>query len=102
VSVFGTFRCKCFKIECGKIKKFTFRVTQCTYLKPVAGRDKYHLFNEATKCISNHDVVFCENIFKVSNEHTTIATPSYVRSDTVFINNSISTQPDDIKDDLTN
>jgi hypothetical protein len=52
--------------------------------------------------ISRHDVVFCENIFKVSNEHITIATPPYVRSDTVFMNNSTSTWPDDIKDDLAN
>jgi hypothetical protein len=49
--------------------------------------------------ISSH-VVFCENIFKVSNEHITI--PPYVRSDTVFVDNSTSTQPDDIEDDLTN
>jgi hypothetical protein len=52
--------------------------------------------------ISNHDVVFCENIFKVFNEHTTIATPPYVGSDTVFMDNSTSAQPDDIEDDLTN
>jgi hypothetical protein len=36
--------------------------------------------------ISSRDVVFCENIFKVSNKHITIATPPYVRSDTVFMN----------------
>jgi hypothetical protein len=52
--------------------------------------------------ISSHDVVFCENIFKVSNEHITIAISSYVGSDTVFMNNSTSTQPDDIEDDLAN
>jgi hypothetical protein len=52
--------------------------------------------------ISSHDVVFRENIFKVSNEHTTITTSSYVRSDTVFMDNSTSTWPDDIEDDLTN
>jgi hypothetical protein len=52
--------------------------------------------------ISSHDVIFCENIFKVSNKHITIATPSYVGSDTVFMDNSISTQPDDIEDDLAN
>jgi hypothetical protein len=52
--------------------------------------------------INSHDVVFYENIFKVSNEHITITIPSYVRSDTVFMDNSTSTQPDDIKDDLTN
>jgi hypothetical protein len=42
-------------------------------------------------------LVFHENIF---NEHTTFATPSYVESDTVFVDNSASTQPDDIEDDL--
>jgi hypothetical protein len=52
--------------------------------------------------ISSHDVVFHENIFKVSNEHITIATPPYVRSDTIFMNNSTSTQLDDIEDDLAN
>jgi hypothetical protein len=103
VSVFCTFRCKCFKVECGKIKKFAFRITQCIYLRPVAGGDGYHLYNEATKCmISSCDVVFCENIFKVSNEHITITTPPYIKSDTVFINNSTSTRSDDIKDDLAN
>jgi hypothetical protein len=70
---------------------------------PVVGRDRYHLYNETTKhMISSYDVVFCENIFKVSNKYTTIATSSYVRSDTVFIDNSTNTQPDDIEDDLTN
>jgi hypothetical protein len=52
--------------------------------------------------ISSCDVVFCENIFKVSNKHITITTSPYVRSDTVFVDNSTSTQPDDIEDDLTN
>jgi hypothetical protein len=52
--------------------------------------------------ISSRDVAFHENIFKVSNEHITIAIPPYVRSDTVFMDNSTSTQPDDIEDDLTN
>jgi hypothetical protein len=52
--------------------------------------------------ISSRDVVFRENIFKVSNEHITIATPPYVRSDTVFVDNSTNTRLDDIKDDLTN
>jgi hypothetical protein len=52
--------------------------------------------------ISSRDVVFRENIFKVSNEHITIATPPYVRSDTVFVDNSTSAWPDDIEDDLTN
>jgi hypothetical protein len=61
------------------------------------------LYNKTTKCmISSHDVVLCENIFKVSNKHITIATPFYVRSDTVFVDNSTSTQPDDIEDNLTN
>jgi Integrase core domain len=46
VSVFHTFRCKCFKIECGKIKKFTFRVTQCIYLEPAAGGDGYCLYKK--------------------------------------------------------
>jgi hypothetical protein len=103
VSVFRTFRCKCFKVERGKIKKFTSRVTQCIYLEPAAGGDGYRLYNKTTKCmISSHDVVFCDNIFKVSNEHITIATPPYVGSDTVFVDNGTSTQPDDIEDDLTN
>jgi hypothetical protein len=103
VSVFHTFRCKYFKVKCGKIKKFAFRITQYTYLGPVAREDRYHLDNEAIKCmISSHDVVFHENIFKVSNEHTTFATSSYVRSDTIFIDNSTSAQLDDIEDDLTN
>jgi hypothetical protein len=52
--------------------------------------------------INSRDVVFCENIFKVSNKHITIATPSYVRSDTVFVDNSTSTRLDNIEDDLTN
>jgi hypothetical protein len=52
--------------------------------------------------ISSRDVVFRENIFKVSNEHITIAISPYVGSDTVFMDNSTSTQPDDIKDNLTN
>jgi hypothetical protein len=52
--------------------------------------------------ISSHDVVFCENIFKVSNEHITIATPFYVRLDPVFVDNSTSAQPNDIEDDLAN
>jgi hypothetical protein len=52
--------------------------------------------------ISNHDVVFCKNIFKVSNKHITIATSSYVGSDTVFMDNSTSTWLDDIEDDLAN
>jgi hypothetical protein len=79
MSVFRTFRCKCFKVKYGKIKKFTFRVTQCIYLVPAAGGDGYHLYNETTKhMISSHDVVFYENNFKVSNEHTTIAIFSYV------------------------
>jgi hypothetical protein len=56
----------------------------------------------STPHTSEHNVVFRENIFKVSNEHITIATPSYVRSDTVFVDNSTSTRPDDIEDDLTN
>jgi hypothetical protein len=47
-------------------------------------------------------VVFCENIFKVSNEHITIATLPYVESDTIFMDNSTSAWPDDIEDDLTN
>jgi hypothetical protein len=51
VSVFCTFRYKCFKVEHGKIKKFAFRVTQCIYLEPVAEGDGYHLYNEATKCM---------------------------------------------------
>jgi hypothetical protein len=52
-------------------------------------RDGYRLYNEVTKCmISSCDVVFHENIFKVSNEYTTIATPPYVGSDTVFVDNS--------------
>jgi hypothetical protein len=50
--------------------------------------------------ISSHDVVFCKNIFKVSNEHITITTLPYVRSDTVFVDNSTSTRPGDIEDDL--
>jgi hypothetical protein len=100
MSVFCTFRCKCFKVERGKI---TFRVTQCIYLRLAAGGDEYHLYNEATKyMISSRDVVFCENIFKVSNEHITIAIPLYVRLDTIFMVNSTSTRPDDIEDDLTN
>jgi hypothetical protein len=90
-------------VECGKIKKFTFRVTQCIYLGPAAGGDGYHLYNKASKyMISSHDVVFCENNFKVSNEHTTIATPSYVGSDTVFMDNITNAWPDDIEDDLAN
>jgi hypothetical protein len=90
-------------VKHGKIKKFTFRVTQCIYLRPAAGGDGYRLYNETIKCmISSCDVVFCENIFKVSNEHITIAISPYVRSDTIFINNSTSTWPDDIEDDLTN
>jgi hypothetical protein len=52
--------------------------------------------------ISSHDVIFCENIFKVSNEYITITTPPYVESDTVFVDNSTSAQSDDIEDDLTN
>jgi hypothetical protein len=52
--------------------------------------------------ISSHDVVFRENIFKVSNKYITIATPSYVRSDTVFVDNSTSAWPDNIEDDLAN
>jgi hypothetical protein len=52
--------------------------------------------------ISSNDVVFRENIFKVSNKHITIITPPYVRSDTVFVDNSTSTQSDDIEDNLTN
>jgi hypothetical protein len=52
--------------------------------------------------ISSCDVVFHGNIFKVSNKHTTITTSPYVRSDTVFMDNSTSTQLDDIEDDLTN
>jgi hypothetical protein len=52
--------------------------------------------------INSCDVVFRENIFKVSNEHITIATPPYVGSDTVFMDNSTSAQPDNIEDDLTN
>jgi hypothetical protein len=52
--------------------------------------------------ISSRDVVFHENIFKVSNEHKTIAISSYVRSDTVFMDNSTSVWPDDIEDNLTN
>jgi hypothetical protein len=104
VSVFHTFGCKCFKIERGKIKKFAFRVTQCIYLRPVAEGDGYHLYNKAIKrMISSRDVVFHENNFKVSNEeYTTITTFSYVRSDTVFMNNSTSAWPDDIEDDLIN
>jgi hypothetical protein len=102
MSVFHTFRCKCFKVERGKIKKFAFRITQCIYLRPAVGRDEYRLYNETIKyMINNHNVVFCENNFKVSNKHT-IAISSYVRLDTVFVNNSTSTQPDNIKDDLTN
>jgi hypothetical protein len=49
VSVFHTFGCKCFKVEGGKIWKFTFRVTQCIYLRPAVGGDRYCLYNEATK-----------------------------------------------------
>jgi hypothetical protein len=52
--------------------------------------------------INSYDVVFYKNIFKVSNEHTTITTLSYVRSDTVFMNNSTSDQSDDIEDYLVN
>jgi hypothetical protein len=52
--------------------------------------------------ISSRDVIFRENIFKVSNEHITITIPFYMRSDTVFVDNSTSTRPDDIEDDLTN
>jgi hypothetical protein len=103
MSVFHTFRYKCFKVEYGKIKKFTFRVIQCIYLRPAAGGDGYRFYNEATKhMISSRDVVFHENNFKVSNEHITSANPSYVESDTVFMNNSASTRSDDIEDDLTN
>jgi hypothetical protein len=84
MSVFCTFGCKCFKIECGKIKKFAFRITQCIYLGLVVGGDGYCLYNEAIKrMINSHDVVFRENIFKISNKHITIATPSYIESDTV-------------------
>jgi hypothetical protein len=73
------------------------------YLGPVAGRDEYRLYNETIKCmISSRNVIFRENIFKVSNEHITIAISSYVRLDTVFVNNSTSAQSDDIEDDLTN
>jgi hypothetical protein len=103
VSVFCTFECKCFKVERGKIKKFTFRIIQCIYLGPAAGGDGYCLYNETTKrMISSRDVVFRENIFKVSNEHITITIPPYVGSDTVFMDNSTSTWPDDIEDDLAN
>jgi hypothetical protein len=57
MSVFCTFRYKYFKIECGKIKKFTFRITQCIYLKLIVERDRYHLYNETIKCmISSHDM----------------------------------------------
>jgi hypothetical protein len=42
------------------------------------------------------------SMFKVSNEYTTITTSFYVRLDTIFMNNSTSTQPDDIEDNLTN
>jgi hypothetical protein len=60
------------------------------------------VYNETTKCmISSRDVVFRENIFKVSNEYIIITLP-YVRSDTIFVDNSTSTWPDDIEDDLTN
>jgi hypothetical protein len=52
--------------------------------------------------ISSCDVVFCENIFKVSNEHITIATFFYVRLDIVFVDNSTSIWLDDIEDDLAN
>jgi hypothetical protein len=52
--------------------------------------------------ISSHDVVFRENIFKVSNKHITITTPSYMKSDTVFVDNSTSAWSDDIEDDLAN
>jgi hypothetical protein len=87
----------------GKIKKFTFRITQCTYLEPTVGEDGYYFYNETTKCmINSHDMVFHKNIFKVSNKHTTIAISSYVRSDTIFVDNSTSIQPDDIEDNLTN
>jgi hypothetical protein len=90
VSVFHTFRCKCFKMEYGKIKKFTFRVTQCIYLGLAVEGDEYCLYNKTTKCIiSSHDVVFHKNIFKV-------------RSDTVFMDNSTSTWLDNIEDNLTN
>jgi hypothetical protein len=103
MSIFHTFGCKCFKVKHGKIKKFAFRVTQCIYLGSAAGGDRYHLYNEAIKyMISSCDVVFCENIFKVSNKHITITTPSYVRLDTVFMDNSTSAQSDDIEDDLAN
>jgi hypothetical protein len=103
MSVFCTFGYKCFKVERGKIKKFTFRITQCIYLGPAAGGDRYRLYNEATKhMISSRDVVFRENIFKVSNKHITITTPPYVGLDTVFVDNSTSARSDDIEDDLTN
>jgi hypothetical protein len=102
MSVFYTFECKCFKVECGKIKKFAFRITQCIYLRLAVGRDKYHLYNKTTKCmINSHDMIFHENIFKVSNEHITITTPPYVELD-VFMDNSTSAWSDDIEDDLTN
>jgi hypothetical protein len=66
-------------------------------------QQRYRLYNKTTKhMISSHDVVFRENIFKVSNKHITIAILSYVRSDTVFMDNSTSTQPDDIEDNLAN
>jgi hypothetical protein len=50
------------------------------------------------KCmINNHDVIFCESYFKISNKHTTIVILFYVRLDIIFVDNSTSTQLDDIK-----
>jgi hypothetical protein len=63
------------------------------YLSGTSSRKRWvSPYNETTKCmISNRDVVFHGNIFKVSNKHITIAISSYVGSDTIFMDNSTST-----------
>jgi hypothetical protein len=58
--------------ERGKIKKFTFKVTQYIYLRPAAGRDGYRLYNETIKhIISNRDVIQTKlfTIFCMSLNH---------------------------------
>jgi hypothetical protein len=87
---YRTFYIECYAVRHDKKKpKFTPRVSNCIYLGRSDERDGYQLWHIATKSIINsRDVVFKKEILKVSNKYASAPSTSYVKKDTLFIENS--------------
>jgi hypothetical protein len=71
------------------------QVHNCIYLGLSNRRDGYQLWYIATKSVINsRNVVFKEEILKVSNEHAPILSTPYVKKDTLFIEDSSDNNSD--------